>query len=162
MLPQRMAQYGLTLHPEKTRMVPFCCPARAEEGGAGTFDFPGFTHYWGRSQKGRWAIKRKTAGKRLNRALKDIGEWCRKNRRPVATQCRELSAKLKGHFVNYGITGDVYEPGKFRQGVLKRWHKWLGHRSRNGRLSWDRFNKLLDQHPLPPVRVVHSIYAAKP
>lgn len=162
-LPQRMAQYGLSLHPEKTRMVPFCCPARAEGGDADTFDFLGFTHYWGRSQKGRWVIKRKTAGKRLNRALKAIGEWCRKNRhRPVATQCQELSAKLRGHFAYYGITGNVYELGKFRQGVLKHWHKWLGRRSRNGHLSWDRFNKLLGQHPLAPVRVVHSIYAAKP
>lgn len=162
LLPQRMACFGLTLHPEKTRMVPFCCPGKAG-GGAGTFDFLGFTHYWSRSLKGRWVIKRKTASKRLNRALKAIGEWCRKNRhRPVAEQCRDLSAKLKGHFAYFGVTGNVHELQKYRQGLLKLWHKWLGRRSRSDGFTWDRFNRLLVRYPLPPVRVVHSIYAAKP
>ena len=68
-LPKRFGKYGLTLHPDKTRLVPFGGPAavpprRAQEAEPppGTFDFLGFTHYWGRSRKGNWVVKRKTAG----------------------------------------------------------------------------------------------------
>ena len=72
-LPKRFGKYGLTIHPDKTRLVPFgrpiASPCRAGLGQAGTppgsFDFLGFTHYWSRSQKGNWVVKRKTAGSRF-------------------------------------------------------------------------------------------------
>src|SRR5439155_15367688 len=85
-LPKRFGKYGLTLHPDKTRLVPFRRPsASPDRGGSrrgnrpGTFDLLGFTHYWGRSRKGYWTVKRKTAQGRLSRALTKIAQWCRRH-----------------------------------------------------------------------------------
>ena len=78
-LPKRFGKYGLTLHPDKTRLVPFRRPPRKADGrrddrtdGPGTFDLLGFTHYWGRTRRGGWAVMRKTASKRLSRAVRSI------------------------------------------------------------------------------------------
>ncbi|OFX22768.1 MAG: hypothetical protein A2V77_11975 [Anaeromyxobacter sp. RBG_16_69_14] len=75
-LPKRFGKYGLTLHPTKTRLVKFRPPGPGRED-PGTFDFLGFTLYWGKSRKGRWVIQRKTARGRFNRALKRITAWCK-------------------------------------------------------------------------------------
>jgi hypothetical protein len=80
-LPKRFGKYGLTIHPDKTRLVPFVRPSRdagrpysVAEAHPESFDFLGFTHYWSRS-KGNWVVKQKTAGSRFHRAIKKIGEW---------------------------------------------------------------------------------------
>jgi RNA-directed DNA polymerase len=68
-LHRRFAEYGLTLHPDKTRLIPFRQPPyRRRERPRASFDFLGFTHYWGRSRKGGWILKRKTARDRLSRS----------------------------------------------------------------------------------------------
>jgi hypothetical protein len=81
---------GLTLHPEKTRLVDFRCPSPTTQGGSQrerSFDLLGFTHYWERSRKGLWVVPCKTAKSRFRRALRQIGHWCRNNRhRPVPEQ----------------------------------------------------------------------------
>ena len=163
-LPKRFGKYGLTIHPEKTRLVPFGRPYGRGGNPPGTFDFLGFTHYWGKSRRGQWVIMRKTARQRLSRGLKRIAQWCRRNRhRPVAEQHRKLCQKLRGHFAYYGMTGNSLWVRKFRQGAVKSWRKWLHRRSRSSTdMPWDRFNRLLQRYRLPPARVVHSIYAAKP
>jgi RNA-directed DNA polymerase len=163
-LPKRFGKYGLTIHPDKTHLVAFGRPSGPSGNKPGTFGFLGFTHYWGKSHRGKWIIKRKTARERLNRGLKRIAKWCRRNRhRPVAEQHKELCQKLRGHFAYYGITGNSPWLQRFRQGVLKNWQKWLHRRSRSSTdMPWDRFNRLLERYRLPPVRVVHSVYAAKP
>jgi group II intron reverse transcriptase/maturase len=163
-LPKRFARFGLTLHPEKTRLVDFRSPPLAD-GKHGSqrersFDLLGFTHYWGRSRKGRWVVRRKTAKNRLSRALRQIGQWCRRNRhRPVAEQQKVLSRKLQGHAAYYGITGNAPALSRFRFEAQRRWRKWLNRRSHAARLGWPAFNRLLTRYPLPPMRVVHSIYA---
>lgn len=171
-LPKRFAKYGLTLHEEKTRLVSFPRPSRstAPELGKrkpqpGTFDLLGFTHYWGKSRRGYWVVKRKTASSRLARALGKIAAWCRKHYHdPIAEQCRTLGQKLRGHFAYYGITGNYYALRGFREGVRRLWFKWLRRRQRHGYFSWPRFQALLQRYPLPPARVVHSVYrtAANP
>ena len=98
-LPKRLARFGLTMHPEKTRLVDFRCPPPDDQDGPrrGTFDLLGFTHFWGRSRKQRWTVKRKTAKSRFSRTLKRFSEWCRLNRHlPVMTQHKKLSQALKG------------------------------------------------------------------
>ena len=125
-LPKRFEKYGLTVHPEKTRLVRFSKPRRAEKRGGGSFDFLGFTHYWGRSRRGTWVVRRKTASTRLTRALKRVGGWCRLNRhRPVGEQRKALSLKLTGH-CNYGIIGNYRSLCSFRSQLERRWWKWLG------------------------------------
>ena len=163
-LPKRFGKYGLTIHPDKTHLVAFGRPSGASGNKPGTFDCLGLTHYWGKSRRGKWIVKRKTSPQRLNRGLKRVAEWCRRNRhRPIAEQHKELCQKLRGHFAYYGITGHALWLRKFRQGAKRAWQKWLHRRSRSSTdMPWDRFNRLLERYRLPPARVVHSIYAAKP
>jgi RNA-directed DNA polymerase len=166
---QHFEQYGLSLHPEKTRLVPFGSPVAtsvkrpANETPPGTFDFLGFTHYWGKSRQGRWIIRRKTARKRIGRSLKQIAQWCRQNRhKPLLEQVEKLGLKLKGHFGYYGLTGNHYALQRFRQEVIKIWRKWLARRGDPKGMTWERMKRLLAFFYLPEARVIHSIYAAKP
>jgi RNA-directed DNA polymerase len=166
---KRFERYGLSLHPEKTRLVPFGRPARVATtvkgpaSGAETFDFLGFTHYWGRSRKGQWLVRRKTARKRLGRALKAMNQWCRENRHePLLQQVAQLGRKLKGHFGYYGITGNFRALQRYRWRVIEIWRSWLARRGDPKGMSWERMKRLLTIVYLPAPRVVHSIYAAKP
>ena len=165
-LPKRFARYGLTLHPDKTRLVKFTRPRRygkGDEDGPGSFELLGFTHYWGRSLKGNWVVKRKTGRSRFTRALGRVREWCRIHRhRPIAEQCTALGLKLRGHYGYYGITGNAEALQRFFHQVRRAWQKWLARRSQKSRLSWQRFALLLTRHPLPVPRVVHSVFAASP
>jgi len=163
-LPKRFGKYGLTIHPDKTRLVAFGRPRGTAGKRPGTFDFLGFTHYWGKSRRGKWIVKTKTARERLSRGLKRIDEWCRRHRHePVATQHRVLCQKIRGHYAYYGMTGNGLWLKKFNQGVRRIWQKWLHRRSRTpSDMPWDRFVRLMERYPFPPIRVVHSVYAAKP
>src|SRR3954454_9961935 len=109
-LSQRFAKYGLTLHPEKTRLVRFTPPDPVppprdsdRRTPPGTFDLLGFTHYWSRSRQGNWVVTRKTSRSRFRRGLASLSAWCRVNRHlAVAEQHRTLSQKRTGHFASYG------------------------------------------------------------
>lgn len=166
-LPKRVSKYGLTLHPEKTRLIRFTRPSSSSEqdvdgghhkGRPGTFDFLGFTHLWARSRRGVWIVKRKTASNRMTRALRRITEWCRRNRhRKLREQHAELTLKLRGHYAYYGITGNSPALSRFRLDVQRIWRKWLSRRSQKGRIPWDRFNQILRTYPLPSPICVHSV-----
>ena len=165
-LPKRLGKYGLTLHPDKTRLIPFRPPRSSPGPGTqpcdepGAFDLLGFTHYWGRSRKGRWVVVRKTASSRLSRAVRNIAQWCRKNRhQPIRVQHQKLSQKLRGHYAYYGITGNSRALAWFRHAVSRCWRKWLDRRNRQREMDWPRFNRLLSYYPLPGIRVVHSVLA---
>jgi len=172
-LPKRFGKYGLELHPEKTRLVPFLPPRGADRDGQrggsgpshpGTFDLLGFTHHWAKSRRGHWVIKQRTARGRFARSLKRVAEWCRQARhRPIREQHRDLSRKLKGHYGYYGITGNWEALNRFRFEVTMVWWKWLGRRSQRKR-NWDSFLKLMEHFPLPAAVAVHSTWrsAANP
>jgi RNA-directed DNA polymerase len=165
-LPKRFAKYGLALHPTKTRLVRFTRPPReappqgGDRGqGPGSFDLLGFTHYWGRSRKGNWVIKRKTARSRFTRAVKAIRQWCRRHRHlAVRQQHRTLVRKLRGHYAYYGITCNMKAVSCFFYESLQAWKKWLSRRSQRAYVSWERFRALLKCYPLPAPRIVHSAY----
>ena len=130
-LPKRFARYGLTVHPEKTRVVrfgrPFLGPQPKQEWEP--FDFLGFTHYWARSRKGSWIVKRKTAKSRFTRAVKAVTQWCRANRHePVAFQRDSLALKLQGHCAYYGITGNSDALRRFLEAVRRSWYRALARR----------------------------------
>jgi group II intron reverse transcriptase/maturase len=167
-LPKRLGKFGLTLHPEKTRLVDFQrprTPNKPDGRGPGSFDLLGLTFYWAKSRKGNWVVKQKTAKDRFKRALSRIKAWCRANRhRPIREQQQAITWKLKGHYGYFGITGNSYWIAKFRFEVGRLWHKWLGRRSQRARLNWEQFNRLLKKYPLPAPIAVHSVYrrAAKP
>ncbi len=165
-LPKRLARYGLRLHPEKTRLVNFRRPPGGPGGTPldrgrrpGTFDLLGFTHHWGRSRKGRWTVQRKTAASRLQRAAEAVDEWCKAHRHlRVLQQHRTLCAKLRGHCAYYGITGNSWALQQFRSLMLRSWRRWLDHRSQRARMTWGRFRRLLERHPLPSAIAIHSVY----
>jgi RNA-directed DNA polymerase len=164
-LPKRFAKYGLTIHPDKTRLVPFERPdhepKRATTEGRelpGTFDLLGFTHFWSRSLRGNWVVKRTTSSSRLSRGLKALSDWCRQNRHlPAAEQHRTLSQKLVGHFAYYGITGNSVALSLFRRVAIQIWRRWLSRRRRDGRIPWDEFKRFLERYPLPPPIAIHSV-----
>jgi group II intron reverse transcriptase/maturase len=172
-LPKRCDKYGLTVHPDKTRLIDFRRPDNrpadtlSKDRGDGashsdchTFDLLGFTHYWGRSRRGTWVVKRKTASKRLTRAVQNVGRWCRANRHePITVQHAKLSRKITGHYAYYGITGNGPWLRSFLYLVHRAWHRWLNRRHRKRTMNWQKFNRLLERYPLPPIRVVHSVYA---
>ncbi len=161
-LAKRFARYGLRLHPEKTRLLDFRSPPRAGRGGSQrerSFDLLGFTHFWGRSRKGRWVVQHKTAKANFGRALREIGRWCRVHRHwSVADQQAALSRKLQGHYAYYGITGNARALARFLYEVRRLWRKWLDRRSYHARMTWQKFVRLTASYPLPPPRVVHSVY----
>ena len=165
-LPQRFEKYGLTLHPEKTRLVPFERPPdrperpeTPERTPAGSFDLLGFTHYWGRSRNGQWVVKRQTSKSRFARGQKTLAGWFRDHRHDALTdQHRTLSQKLRGHFAYYGITGNAHALNRFRRGAIGLWRRWLGRRHRGGEVPWERMYRLLERYALPPAIVVHSVY----
>jgi len=171
-LPKRLGRYGLTLHPEKTRLIDFRRPSERGDDeddspgrGGHTFPLLGFTHYWGRSRKGRWIVKKKTSSQSLSRALNAIGDWCRRARHaPVWWQWRQLVSKLRGHYAYFGVTGNGRALASFRYWVVATWRKWLSRRSQRGGVTWDRLRLILARYPLPWPRIVHSVYrrAAKP
>ncbi len=166
-LPKRFGKYGLALHPEKTRLIDFRRPGPGQPAGwePGSFDLLGFTHFWARSRKGNWVVKRKTAKSRFSRAVKAIGEWCRRYRHlPLGEQHRVLTLKLKGHYAYFGITGNAAALSRLRHEIERRWKKWLGRRSQRAGKNWEWFKAILARHPLPPAICVHSKlrYAANP
>jgi RNA-directed DNA polymerase len=161
-LPKRFARFGLTIHPDKTRLIAFAAPRsghRSCRERPGTFTFLGFTHYWGRSRRGYSVVMRKTAGSRLTRAIQAITAWCRKHRHdPLKEQHVRLSQKVAGHYAYYGITGNHRSLARFYEEVRRVWYKWLSRRRRKNRPPWSWFLRLLERYALPRPRVVHSIY----
>ncbi len=120
----------------------------------GTFDLLGFTHYWARSRKGSWVVKRKTAADRFRRALKRIADWCRDHRHePVREQWAALRRKLLGHFEYFGVIGNSNALGNLRHQTTRVWRKWLGRRSQKAWLSWEKMERLLQRYPLPQPRI---------
>jgi RNA-directed DNA polymerase len=171
-IPKRFGKYGLTIHPTKSRLVPFrpSSPWANDDRGepaerVGTFDLLGFTHYWARSRNGYWVVKLKTAADRFSRAVRSIDSWCQAHRHlSIQEQQQKLNEKLRGHYAYYGVTGNSPALTRFLHEVGRRWRKWLNRRNRTRSLQWDRFCGILRRYPLAPVRTMQSAlrYAANP
>jgi hypothetical protein len=152
LLTQRMAAFGLALHPDKTRLVPFGRPRRTPSAGKGpaSFDFLGFTLYWRRTRKAGYAPGVKTRKARLQRALKALGEHCRRHRHDsLKEQHAALTRRVEGHLNYFGVNGNTRALSKVVPMAKALWHKWLNRRSQRRRLNWQRFNDLLQAFPLP-------------
>ena len=160
-LPKRFARFGLTVHPKKTVLVQFRKPA-AKEGqahGNGTFDFLGFTHYWTKSHRGYWVIRRKTRRKGIRRFLRSVRLWLRYNRHfPLREQYKMLCLKVQGHYQYYGISGNWKGINNIYHYVKRYWKYWLSRRSHKGYIDWDKFViSILEKFPVPKPRIFHRI-----
>ena len=160
-LGKRMERFGLRLHPEKTRLIAFERPEAGQRSGKGpgTFDFLGFTMYWRRTRRGRWQMWCKTRSKGLRRFNRAVAEWCRCHRHlPVQDQHAALTRRLVGHFNYFGVNGNIRSLARVVYATVRVWRKWLRRRSQRTRLTWERFNQLLERFPLPRPRVVVRIW----
>jgi group II intron reverse transcriptase/maturase len=168
-LPKRFGRYGLRLHPDKTRMVPFHRPLpgrrRKEiptDGRPGIFDFLGFRFYWGQSKRGKWIIKEQTSPTRLRRAIRRVWEWCRCHRHEqLEEQHQNLCRQLEGHYAYYGVKGNSKALWMFCDRVKEAWRRWLFRRSDRGKRTWMWINRIFRRYPLPAPRVVHDLIAMR-
>ena len=157
-LSKRFARFGLTLHPEKTRLVEFgrYAEERAKRQGKkpSTFDLLGFTYVCARSRRGKFTVHVRTMRKRLSRGLTAIGRWCQEHRHaPVEEQQKTLNAKLRGHYQYYGRRTNSPCLWKFYRGTCRLWFHWLNRRTRGSRLTWAQYNALLRRYPLSLPRI---------
>ena len=151
-LPKRMAKFGLTLHPDKTRLLPIHRP-RGQDGGKGpaTFDFLGFTAFWRRAHGAtNWRVGLVTRKDRLRRAVVALDRYCRAERhRPIPEQRDGLARRLTGHLNYFGVQGNFSALATVVHAAKRAWFKWLNRRSQRACLTWDRFAAILREYPLP-------------
>lgn len=157
---ERLGQFGLKLHPEKTRLIEFGRFARDNRRRRGqskpdTFDFLGFTHCCGRTRKGKFMVLRITSGKRLRAKLRVVKDELRKRmHRPIAEQGQYLRAVVGGHARYFAVPCNGARVQAFRFQVGRLWHRTLCRRSQAKHLSWKRMHKIV-AHWLPPIRICH-------
>jgi len=161
-LRQRFERFGLTLHPEKTCVVPFGRPPWGQSSGKGpsTFDFLGFTHHWRRTQRGAWSNGLKTRAARLRRAIMSVTDYCRSHRHEsVKEQHAALTRRLEGHYNYFGVNGNMRDLRRLVRAAERAWHKWLSRRGQRNPMIWERFRALLRVYPLPNPTIRVQIWA---
>ena len=163
-LHKRMAEYELTLHPDKTRLIRFEPPSPSQLGGRGpeTFDFLGFTLYWRKPRQGnRWQLGCKTSGARQGRAIMAVYDWCRRHRhQPMVEQHAALTSKLRGHLNYFGVNGNSSCISHLLYWAKHAWYKWLSRRSQRTKWTWESFGEYLQKYPLPQPRITVQIWNA--
>ncbi len=158
----RFAKFGLTLHPDKTRLLRFgrFAAARRRESGQGkpeTFDFLGFTHCCGKSRGGIFKVVRLTIKKRMRATLSAIRETLNRRRHePVPVIGRWLGSVVRGYFNYHAVPDNMKRLSGFRNEVCRAWRSALMRRSQRHRMSWSRFSLLVRKF-LPACRVVHPL-----
>ncbi len=154
-LLKRFAKYGLTIHPEKTKLIDL---NNKRDGIGRSFDFLGFTHFLSKSQKGLKVLKRKTSTKRLTRAIMNVSNYIQKNRHmKLRDLIAALNAKLRGHYSYYGVTFNSRSLNGFFMAVRYRLFKWLNRRGGKIKLNWDKFSAYVDKYtPLVKPFIKHS------
>ena len=160
-LGQRLGRFGLSLHPDKTRLLRFRRPPAGQKHGKGsaTFDFLGFTFYWARTRKGRWAMFFKTRSASLRQIVMTVYAWCRRHRHlPVRVQHQALTRRIQGHFNYFGVSGNFHALLLVVEQAKRSWYKWLCRRSQRSRLNWERFADLLRDFALPRPRIQVRIW----
>jgi len=158
-LPKRCEKYGLTLHPEKTRLLDFRKPKppsrNDDDDGPGTFDLLGFTHFWAQNKAKRWIPMRKTARDRFRRCVREVREWCKRHLHdPARIQRRVLSQKVNGHYAYYGISFNLAALKRFLRATTLAWWMALRRRSQRKKMPWEKMRALLQAFPLPQPCIV--------
>ena len=165
-LRERLAKFGLELHPDKTRRIEFGRFAgenrkRRGEGKPETFDFLGFTHISGKNSLGRFMVRRTTIRKRMRSKLRQIQQQLRQRMHdPMPRTGKWLQSVVHGHFNYYAVPGNLKSLGMFRDRVLALWWRTLRRRSQKRRISWTRILALAQSwlpqpstlHPFPDAR----------
>ena len=160
-LGKRLGRYGLQLHPDKTRLLPFQRPYRGQRSGKGpaTFDFLGFTIHWRRTPWGKWELACKTRRVRLTRSIKAVYDYCRRHRHEaIKEQHAALTRRLRGHFNYFGVSSNRSCVHTLVHHTERAWFKWLCRRSQRARLTWKRFKDLRRDFPLLRPKVFVNLW----
>jgi group II intron reverse transcriptase/maturase len=167
-LHERFAKFELELHPEKTRTISFGRyereNVRRQQRRANTFDFLGFTHFCGKSRRGKFIVGRQTSRKKFRSKCKEMNDWLRRirNYKKVKEWWPVLVAKLRGHYQYYGVSGNMRAISRFYSLTLRMTLKWLNRRSQRKSFSWKRFREYVEHYPLPRPKIVHNFYTLSP
>jgi group II intron reverse transcriptase/maturase len=159
-LRERFAEFGLELHPDKTRLIEFGRFADRDRRGHGrgkpeTFDFLGFTHSCTKTRGGKFTVLRQTMRKRWQAKLVDVtAELRRRLHDPVPEQGAYLRSVVMGHFRYYGVPMNGPTLGAFRYAIGRIWCRVLRRRSQRHRVNWNRMRRLISRW-LPPARICH-------
>jgi hypothetical protein len=159
-LCERLARFGLELHPDKTRLIEFGRHAARDRAARGlgkpeTFDFLGFTHICATSRSGRFWLRRITVAKRLRAKLREVGDQLKRRRHePIPVQGRWLRSVVQGHLAYYAVPGNTDAVKAFRHQVTRHWFKALRRRSQRDRIGWERMGRIAARW-LPKVRALH-------
>lgn len=160
-LADRLAEFGLELHPEKTRVIEFGRYARTDRERRGlprpeTFDFLGFTHVCGTTRKGKFALVRRTSGKKRRAKLAGLGQECLRRRHwPVVEQHAWLCQVLRGHYQYFAVPTNSRPLAQFYRKVDWMWLKALQRRSQKAAWSRERIEAFKKRFPLPSPRILH-------
>jgi len=157
----RLRQFGLSLHPAKTRLIEFGRYAaerrkRRGQGKPETFNFLGFTHFCGKSRtSGNFVVRRVTMAKRLRAALQAIkANLLRHLHRHPADIGRWLQRVVRGYFNYHAVPGNYDRLASFRTQVIHLWLRVLRRRSQRHRLNWARFARYAERW-IPHPRIIH-------
>jgi RNA-directed DNA polymerase len=160
-LRERFTQFGLELHPEKTRLIQFgrYAAERRSKRGDGppeTFDFLGFTHISGKTRKGDFTIRRISSGKKLRNKLRELTAMLKRKMHADLTQVGSwLSSVFRGWCNYHAIPGNSLRLQQFRTALQRLWLRVLRRRSQRGRrMTWLKFSQL-SRRWLPTPRILH-------
>jgi RNA-directed DNA polymerase len=160
MMRERLTEFALTLHPEKTRLITFGRRAAAQRAKLGlrkpeTFDFLGFTHICGWTRQGRFQIRRKSRRDRRWAKLREIKDELRRRMlQPIPKQGRWLKLVITGYYAYHAVPTNFRSLHTFRKHVIRLWARTLRRRSQKHALTWERMGKVADDW-LPRPRILH-------
>lgn len=160
-LAERLAKFGLELHPDKTRVLEFGRFAWQDRERRGlskpeTFEFLGFVHIAGKDRKGAFQLQRRTSRKKRRAKLARLkGEVQRRRHDPVPEQYGWLSSVLRGHYGYYAVPTNYRALCQFQRAIARMWHRSLQRRSQRGGWSKDRWRAFERKFPLPVPRIQH-------
>lgn len=159
-LRERMEQFALTLHADKTRLIEFgrYAAERRRRRGVGkpeTFNFLGFTHICGRSRSGGFVLKRKTRRDRMQERLRAVKEQLRRRmHESIQQQGCWLGQVVRGYFAYHAVPTNRASLSAFRFAVLDLWRRTLRRRSQTDSTTWVRMQRLATEF-LPAARILH-------
>jgi len=162
-LPKRLDKFKLKLNEEKTKLVPFD-KRKARMGiKQGTFDFLGFTFYWGDSINGHTIPKLKTKAKTMRTKLNKVTDWIKtiRNKKPLKEIWKTFQAKVRGSIEYYGVSHNIGEVKNFIHRSEKIMFKWLNRRSQRRSFSWEKYMIFEKANPLPKARVAYKLFETK-
>ena len=165
MLERRLSKFGLKIAEGKLRIIGFgryvWDKAQKEGEKVATFDFLGFTHYCGKTRRGKFKLGRKTSSLKFRQKIRAINLWMKKVRNLVELKewWKVLRLKLIGHYRYYGISGNMRELRKFYTQVLKLAYKWINRRSQKRSYTYEQYCRFKKYNPLPEPKIYHLTYA---